>query len=87
MRARFNELKKDCDDQTLAHEKSIAEKDKTILELKTRLGKQDEEETKSKDARILNLQTKLEQITESLTLLANLKTRLSIVQSNDVTVS
>ena len=42
MRARFNELKKDCDNQLLEHEKSIAEKDKTILELKTRLQKKDE---------------------------------------------
>ena len=45
MRARFNELKKSCDDQALAHEKSIAEKDKTILDLQTRLQKQDENTT------------------------------------------
>ena len=42
MRARFNELKKSCDDQIIAHEKSIAEKDETIQELKSMLQKQDE---------------------------------------------
>ena len=37
MRARFNELKKCCDDQMLAHEKSAADKDAIIMELKSRL--------------------------------------------------
>jgi hypothetical protein len=37
MRARFNELRKSCNEQTIEHEKSIAEKDETIKELNTRI--------------------------------------------------
>ena len=39
MRARFNELKNDCHAQKIAHEKTLAERDETIMEMKKLIAK------------------------------------------------
>ena len=39
MKARYNELRKSCNEQTIVHKKIMAEKDQTITELKTQVEK------------------------------------------------